>query len=142
MGSRLLRLGVPLLFFLLVVNRLADFLGNQWDEDDTFLGYLAVTEFSVMWFVVALLACSLGYAALRCGRSRHSWTPISSTRAVWAGATFATLYGVVSAALALVAVPVCSRSGMPSPGCPGSGAWCEGTGGLGLDGCMPSHRAM
>lgn len=64
-GSRLLRLGVPLLFFVLVVNPLADYLGNQWDEDDTFLGYLAVTEFSVMWFVVALLACSLGYAAQR-----------------------------------------------------------------------------
>jgi peptidoglycan/LPS O-acetylase OafA/YrhL len=63
-GSRLLRLGVPLLFFVLVVNPLADYLGNQWDEDDTLLGYLAVTEFSVMWFVVALLACSLGYAAL------------------------------------------------------------------------------
>jgi hypothetical protein len=64
-GSRLPRLGLPLLFFVLVVNPLADYLGNQWDEDDTFLGYLAVTEFSVMWFVVALLACSLGYAALR-----------------------------------------------------------------------------
>jgi peptidoglycan/LPS O-acetylase OafA/YrhL len=64
-GSRLLRLGVPLLFFVLVVNPLADYLGNQWQEDDTLLGYLAVTEFSVMWFVVALLACSLGYAVLR-----------------------------------------------------------------------------
>ena len=64
-GSRVLRLGVPLLFFVLVVNPLADYLGNQWDEDDSFLGYLAVTEFSVMWFVVALLACSLGYGALR-----------------------------------------------------------------------------
>lgn len=64
-GSRLLRLGVPLVVFLLLVNPLADFLGNLWDEDDTFLGYLAVTEFSIMWFVVALLVCSLGYAALR-----------------------------------------------------------------------------
>lgn len=64
-GSRLLRLGVPLLLFVMVVNPLADYLGNQWDENDTFLGYLAVTEFSVMWFVVALLACSLSYAALR-----------------------------------------------------------------------------
>jgi glucan biosynthesis protein C len=64
-GSRLLRLGVPLVFFLLVVNPLADYLGNQWDEDDSFLGYLGVTEFSVMWFVVALLVCSLGYAAVR-----------------------------------------------------------------------------
>jgi peptidoglycan/LPS O-acetylase OafA/YrhL len=64
-GSRLLRLGVPLVFFLLLVNPLADYLGNLWDEDDSFLGYLAVTEFSIMWFVVALLSCSLGYAALR-----------------------------------------------------------------------------
>lgn len=64
-GSRLLRLGVPLVFFVLLVNPLADYLGNLWDEDETFLGYLAVTEFSIMWFVVALLACSLGYAALR-----------------------------------------------------------------------------
>ncbi|QBR93210.1 acyltransferase family protein [Nocardioides euryhalodurans] len=64
-GSRLLRLGVPLVFFLLVVNPLADYLGNLWDERLGFLDYLAVTEFSIMWFVVALLACSLGYAALR-----------------------------------------------------------------------------
>lgn len=64
-GSRLLRLGVPTLFFVLVVHPLADYLGNQWQDADTFLGYLAVTEFSVMWFVVALLACSVVYAALR-----------------------------------------------------------------------------
>jgi fucose 4-O-acetylase-like acetyltransferase len=65
-GSRLLRLGVPLLFFVLVVNPLADYLGDLWKEDAaTFLGNLADTEFSIMWFVVALLACSLGYAALR-----------------------------------------------------------------------------
>jgi peptidoglycan/LPS O-acetylase OafA/YrhL len=65
-GSRLLRLGVPLVFFVLLVNPLADYLGNLWEEDATsFLGNLAVTEFSIMWFVVALLACSLGYAAVR-----------------------------------------------------------------------------
>lgn len=63
--SRLLRLGVPLLVFVLLVNPLADYLGNLWDERGSFLQYLAVTEFSIMWFVVALLACSLGYAALR-----------------------------------------------------------------------------
>lgn len=73
-GNRLLRLGVPLVVFVLLVNPLADYLGNQWDEDDTFLGYLAVTEFSIMWFVVALLACSLGYAALR------SLRPLSGPR--------------------------------------------------------------
>ena len=65
-GSRLLRLGVPLVFFMLVVNPLDDYLGNLWESDrTTFLGYLADTEFSIMWFVVALLASSLGYAALR-----------------------------------------------------------------------------
>ena len=36
-GSRLLRLGVPLLFFVMVVNPLADYLGNQWDEDADFV---------------------------------------------------------------------------------------------------------
>jgi glucans biosynthesis protein C len=66
LGSRLLRLGVPLVFFVLLVNPLADYLGNLWEEDaTTFLGNLAETEFSIMWFVVALLASSLGYAALR-----------------------------------------------------------------------------
>jgi len=64
--TRLLRLGVPLVFFVLVVNPLADYLGNLWEGDrTTFLGYLADTELSIMWFVVALLVCSLGYAALR-----------------------------------------------------------------------------
>jgi peptidoglycan/LPS O-acetylase OafA/YrhL len=66
MVGRLLRLGVPLLFFVLFVNPLADYLGNLWEEDRrSLLGYLTVTEFSIMWFVVALLVCSLGYAALR-----------------------------------------------------------------------------
>jgi glucans biosynthesis protein C len=65
-GSRLLRLGVPLVVFVLLVNPLADYLGNMWEEDaTTFLGYLADTEFSIMWFVVALLLSSLGYAVLR-----------------------------------------------------------------------------
>jgi glucan biosynthesis protein C len=70
-GSRLLRLGVPLVVFVLLVNPLADYLGDLFKPDATsFLGQLAVTEFSIMWFVVALLACSLGYAALRSIRPR------------------------------------------------------------------------
>lgn len=64
-GSRVVRLGIPLVFFVVVVNPLADLVGNLWQEDESFLGYLAETEFSVMWFVAALLACSLGYALLR-----------------------------------------------------------------------------
>jgi len=74
-GSRLLRLGVPLVFFVLLVNPLADYLGNQWEEDaTTFLGNMAHTEFAIMWFVAALLVCSLGYAALR------SIRPLADTR--------------------------------------------------------------
>lgn len=82
-GSRLLRLGVPLLFFLLLVNPLADFLGDQWEEDTpSFLGYLADTEFSIMWFVVVLLVCSLGYAALRWVRPRTAPRPRPGSRAL------------------------------------------------------------
>ncbi|MDO9498087.1 MAG: acyltransferase family protein, partial [Nocardioides sp.] len=43
----------------------ADLVGNLWQEDASYLDYLAETEFAVMWFVAALLACSFGYAALR-----------------------------------------------------------------------------
>jgi peptidoglycan/LPS O-acetylase OafA/YrhL len=60
-----LRLGLPLLAYLLVVNPLADLVGNVWQEDRSFASYLGETELSIMWFVAALLACSLGYAALR-----------------------------------------------------------------------------
>jgi fucose 4-O-acetylase-like acetyltransferase len=81
-GSRLLRLGVPLVVFLLVVNPLADYLGNLWDERGTFLDYLAVTEFSIMWFVVALLVCSLGYAALRSVRPLDGPRPRPGGRAL------------------------------------------------------------
>lgn len=74
-GSRLVRLGVPLIIFVLLVNPLADYLGNRWEEDaTTFRGNLADTEFSIMWFVVALLVCSLGYAALR------SFRPLTESR--------------------------------------------------------------
>lgn len=62
---RLLRLGVPLVAFVLVVNPLADYLGNLKDEDRSFGDYLATTEVGAMWFVAAVLAFSLAYAALR-----------------------------------------------------------------------------
>jgi len=85
-GGRLLRLGVPLVFFLLVVNPLADYLGNRWEQDATsFVGYLAETEFSVMWFVVALLVCSLGYAAVRSVRPVTRLRPRPGQRALVVG---------------------------------------------------------
>ena len=82
-GSRLLRLGAPLLFFVLIVNPLADYLGNLWEEDaTTFLGNLAETEFSIMWFVVELLVCSLGYAALRSIRPLPDFCPRPGRRSL------------------------------------------------------------
>ena len=63
--SRLLRLGVPLLVYVLLINPLADYLGNLRQEDRSLASYLGTTEVSVMWFVAALLAFSVAYAALR-----------------------------------------------------------------------------
>lgn len=82
-GSRLLRLGVPLVVFVLLVNPLADHLGDLFKENAAgFLGNLADTEFSIMWFVVALLACSLAYAALRRLRPVNGRRPRPGTRAL------------------------------------------------------------
>ena len=67
--SRVVRLGLPLAVFVLVVNPLADLVGNVRQEDRSFLDYLGETEFSVTWFVAALLLASLGYAGLR------AWAP-------------------------------------------------------------------
>jgi glucan biosynthesis protein C len=66
--SRLLRLGVPLLVYVLLINPLTDYLGNLRHGYRSLVSYLATTEVSVMWFVAALLAFSIVYAALRCLR--------------------------------------------------------------------------
>lgn len=63
--SRLVRLGAPLAVFVVLVNPAADLVGGLRQEHRSFLSYLGETEFSVMWFVAALLFCSLVYAALR-----------------------------------------------------------------------------
>jgi glucan biosynthesis protein C len=85
-GSRLLRLGVPLVVFVLVVNPLADWLGDVWKEDRlTLTATLSDTEFSIMWFVVALLACSLGYAALRSVRPLAGPRPRPGRRSLVVG---------------------------------------------------------
>jgi fucose 4-O-acetylase-like acetyltransferase len=82
-ASRLLRLGLPLVVFVVVVNPLADLLGNVREHDGTtFLEYLADTEFSIMWFVVALLVASLGYAALRALRPLSAAGPRPGRRAL------------------------------------------------------------
>jgi len=66
--SRLLRLGVPLLVYVLLINPLTDYLGHGRHEHRSLVSYLATTEVSVMWFVAALLAFSVAYATLRCLR--------------------------------------------------------------------------
>jgi Acyltransferase family len=66
--SRLLRLGVPLLVFVVLIHPPADYLGNIWQEHRSFVSYLASTEVSVMWFVAAVLVFTVAYAALRCAR--------------------------------------------------------------------------
>lgn len=65
--SRLLRLGVPLLAFMLLIQPLADYVGHLGPDQvrTSFAAALRTTEFSVMWFVVALLVFSLVYAVLR-----------------------------------------------------------------------------
>jgi hypothetical protein len=66
--SRLLRLGVPLLVYVVFINPLTDYLGHGRHEHRNLVSYLATTEASVMWFAAALLAFSVAYAALRCVR--------------------------------------------------------------------------
>ena len=61
--SRLLRLGVPMLVFVVLLQPLGDYVGNLWSEARSFVHYLGITELSVMWFAAALLAFSLVYAA-------------------------------------------------------------------------------
>jgi len=67
-AARLRRLGLPLIVFVLVLQPLTDYIGNLRDERGSFLFYLGHTEVSVMWFVAALLAFALAYAALRARR--------------------------------------------------------------------------
>ena len=76
MRSRLLRLGVPLLVYVLLINPLTDYLGNLRHKHGSFASCLATTEVSVMWFVAALLAFSVAYAALRCLRPAAQPRPL------------------------------------------------------------------
>jgi glucan biosynthesis protein C len=74
--SRLLRLGVPLLVYVLLINPLTDCLGSLQHEHRGLVSILATTEVSVMWFVAALLAFSVAYAALRRVRPAAQLRPL------------------------------------------------------------------
>ena len=82
--TRLVRLGVPLAVFVMVVNPSADLVGDLREQRRSFLAYLGETEFSIMWFVAALLFCSLGYAGLRAlvPAARSPRTPGTATAVV------------------------------------------------------------
>jgi surface polysaccharide O-acyltransferase-like enzyme len=87
-GSRLLRLGVPLVVYVVLIDPLTAYLGGGWRTVP--LGTRPM-EVSVLWFVAALLVFSLAYAALR--RLRPAPAPRRPLRA-----------GVLAAAVAAIAV--------------------------------------
>ena len=92
-ATRLIRLGVPLAAFVLVVNPMADLVGNLRQEHRSFLDYLGETEFSIMWFVAALLFSSLGYAGLRAAAPA---TPGRRSPATTAAVVVGLLVGILS----------------------------------------------
>jgi glucan biosynthesis protein C len=87
-ASRLLRLGVPLVVYILLIDPLTAYLGGRWKTMP--LGPRAM-EVSVLWFVAALLVFSLAYAALR--RARPASAPRRPLRA-----------GALATAAAVIAV--------------------------------------
>jgi glucans biosynthesis protein C len=101
-ATRLLRLGVPLAAFVLVVNPLADLVGNVRQEHRSFLSYLGETEFSIMWFVAALLVASLAYAGLR------AVVPATPGRTSSPGAVAALVAGLLIGVVSVLVWPVSS----------------------------------
>jgi glucan biosynthesis protein C len=87
--TRLLRLGLPLLLFCLLIDPVADYLGDLAEQHDSLAGYLldrtGTRDFGPMWFVAALLVFSLGYAAWRGLAPRVPSTGQVVTRAQLAG---------------------------------------------------------
>jgi glucans biosynthesis protein C len=90
---RLLRLGIPLIVFIFLINPLASYLGNiRGARHPSLAHYLSVVYAAgVMWFVAALLAFSLAYALLRRVHAR-------SVACQWSG------FQVMVAAALLIAV--------------------------------------
>jgi glucans biosynthesis protein C len=65
--ARLLRLGIPLIAFIFLINGLSDYVGQLRDRGHPSLTGLLRTSFGLgpMWFVAALLTFSLAYGVLR-----------------------------------------------------------------------------
>jgi fucose 4-O-acetylase-like acetyltransferase len=88
--TRLMRLGIPLLVFLALVEPVTDYLGNVRTESYGVAHYLATTEVSVLWFAAALLVMSLVYAVWEGSRRRrHPPLPLSWKVLAFAAGTIA-----------------------------------------------------
>ena len=100
--GRLIRLGMPLLFFVLVLDPLTDFLGDlgsglQGSVWDYLTNSTGTSDFGPMWFVVALLVFSVLYAAWRHLRPRD--LVAGQVIASWQLIAFAVAIAVTSWAL-------------------------------------------
>ncbi len=78
--SRLVRLGVPLVVMVVLVEPLTDYVGDLPHGTEDVAFYLRSAETTVMWFVAALLMFSLVYAA-----SAHRLPSPASARPLRAG---------------------------------------------------------
>ena len=88
--TRLVRLGLPLLVFLALVEPVTDYLGNIRSESHGLAHYVVTTEVSVLWFAAALLVCSLLYAAWeRVCRHRKASPPLGWRVLFFAAGTIA-----------------------------------------------------
>jgi glucan biosynthesis protein C len=81
-GSRLLRLGVPLVAFVLVLDPVSDYLGALRRTDHPSLAAYLVDSTGTrdtgpLWFVAVLLVCSLAYAGWRRVRPARPMGPTS-----------------------------------------------------------------
>jgi glucans biosynthesis protein C len=98
--TRLLRLGVPLIVFIVVINPLAVYLGSRGQGLHPSLPHYLSGDYAAagpMWFVAALLAFSLAYALLR----RLHPPPLVTRR--WSGAQVLVAAAVLLAVTAFVA---------------------------------------
>lgn len=93
--GRLLRLGVPLVVFTLLVDPVADYIGHRAMGDPaSLLDYLTdatgTRDLGPMWFVAVILLFSLGYAGWR------AWRPTSNVPEAPGGRTLVAAIGTIA----------------------------------------------
>jgi peptidoglycan/LPS O-acetylase OafA/YrhL len=113
--DRLVRLGVPLLFFLVVMAPVVEFAADDVDWDRGFPAFVVHTwqhpAPGPTWFLEVLLLFSLGYAALRAVRPRPAAGPGSPTVGHVVAAI--TAVGLVSFVVRLVVPFASERDDIP-----------------------------